>query len=57
MIGNLPITISRGGPDSDKLPSAHTCFNHLIIPDYQNKEKLKKRLTLAIQNSEGFGLM
>ena len=57
LLGNLIITISRGGPDSNKLPSAHTCFNHLIIPDYQNREKLKKLLTLAIQNSEGFGLM
>ena len=55
--GNLVIAISRGGPDSDKLPSAHTCFNHLLLPDYQNKEKLRQRLTLAIQNSEGFGLM
>jgi ubiquitin-protein ligase E3 A len=56
-LGSLKITISKGGPDSDKLPSAHTCFNHLIMPDYQNKEKLRKLLTLAIQNSEGFGLM
>ena len=29
---NLPIVISRMGPDSDRLPSAHTCFNHLLVP-------------------------
>ncbi len=56
-LGSLIITVSRWGPDSDKLPTAHTCFNHLLIPDYQNKDKLKKNLTIAISNSEGFGLV
>ena len=56
-LGSLIITVSRWGPDSDKLPTAHTCFNHLLIPDYQNKDKLKKNLTIAISNSEGFGLI
>lgn len=53
----LPITISRYGPDSDKLPCAHTCFNHLLLPDYSNKEKLRKLLLIAINNSEGFGMI
>jgi ubiquitin-protein ligase E3 A len=56
-LGSLIITISRFGPDSDKLPCAHTCFNHLLLPDYQNKEKLRERLIIAIENAEGFGLM
>lgn len=56
-LGSLVITISRFGPDSDKLPCAHTCFNHLLLPDYQNKEKLEKCLRVAISNSEGFGLI
>lgn len=56
-LGSLIITISRFGPDSDKLPCAHTCFNHLLLPDYENKEKLRERLVIAIKNSEGFGLM
>jgi len=56
-LGSLRMIIGRHGPDSDKLPCAHTCFNYLLIPDYQDKEKLKKRLLLAIENSEGFGLM
>ncbi len=30
-----PFTISRAGPHSDRLPTAHTCFNHLLLPDYQ----------------------
>ena len=56
-LGSLELTFSRWGPDSDKLPIAHTCFNHLLIPDYQNKEKLGKLLHIAISYSEGFGLM
>ena len=56
-LGSLPITISNGGTDLSQLPSAHTCFNNLILPNYQNKEKLKKNLLIAINNSEGFGLI
>ena len=56
-LGSLIITVSRFGPDSDKLPCAHTCFNHLLLPDYKNKDKLRERLLIAINNSEGFGLM
>jgi ubiquitin-protein ligase E3 A len=57
ILGSLIITISRFGPDSDKLPCAHTCFNHLLLPEYINKEKLKERLQIAINNAEGFGLI
>ena len=56
-LGSLPITISKGGSDLTQLPSAHTCFNNLILPDYKNKEKLKKALLTAINYSEGFGLI
>ena len=53
---NLPIYIGRQGPDTERLPTAHTCFNHLLIPEYSDKEKLKIKLLLAMQNAEGFGL-
>ena len=56
-LGSLPITISNGGSDLNQLPSAHTCFNNLILPDYKNKEKLQKALLTAINYSEGFGLI
>ena len=56
-LGSLPITISNGGTDIEQLPSAHTCFNNLILPNYKNKEKLKKNLLIAINYSEGFGLI
>ncbi|CAL0324794.1 unnamed protein product [Lupinus luteus] len=43
-----------GAPD--RLPSAHTCFNQLDLPEYTSKEQLQERLLLAIHEaSEGFG--
>ena len=56
-LGALPITISNGGTDLSHLPSAHTCFNNLILPDYKDKEKMKKAILTAINYSEGFGLI
>jgi len=55
-LGKLQLVISKNGTDSDKLPTAHTCFNHLLLPDYGSKQKLTEKLLTAIQNSEGFGL-
>ncbi|KAL3127596.1 putative e3 ubiquitin-protein ligase [Cryptosporidium hominis] len=55
-LGELGFVIGRHGPDSDLLPTAHTCFNFLLIPDYQNKEKLERLLLIALEHSKGFGL-
>ncbi|CAN0125362.1 unnamed protein product [Scytosiphon promiscuus] len=52
----LSLVISKNGGDSDRLPTAHTCFNHLLLPSYSTKDKLRDRLNLAIEQSEGFGL-
>ena len=56
-LGYLTITISKGGADLSQLPCAHTCFNNLILPDYKDKEKMKKAILTAINFSEGFGLI
>ena len=56
-LGALPITITNGGTDLSHLPTAHTCFNNLILPDYKDKEKMKKALLTSINYSEGFGLI
>ena len=37
--------------------SAHTCFNILLLPAYKSREKLKERLTKAIENARGFGMI
>ena len=51
------LTISKQGPDSPQLPTSHTCFNHLLLPEYESKDKLRTLLLLALQNSKGFGLI
>lgn len=55
-LGSMPFIIQRSGPDTDRLPAAHTCFNILDLPEYSSKEKLREKLLVAISNAEGFGL-
>ncbi|KAH7441352.1 hypothetical protein KP509_03G034500 [Ceratopteris richardii] len=55
-LGCLPFIIQRNGGETDRLPTAHTCFNVLLLPEYNSKNKLENRLKLAISNSIGFGL-
>jgi ubiquitin-protein ligase E3 A len=56
-LASMQLTISRQGPDSEQLPTSHTCFNHLLIPEYSTKEKLRTFLARALQHSKGFGLI
>ncbi|KAF9168570.1 putative E3 ubiquitin-protein ligase HTD2 [Actinomortierella ambigua] len=56
-LGRLSFTIAKNGPDSMRLPTAHTCYNTLMLCAYSSKERLQERLTTAIKNAEGFGLM
>jgi len=55
-LGSMNFIIMRHGPDSERLPTAHTCFNHFLLPEYATKEKLREKLLTAVNNSEGFGL-
>lgn len=55
-LGKLRMLIQRSGRDSDSLPTAHTCFNVLLLPEYTSEDKLRRKLLLAIDNAEGFGL-
>ena len=55
-LGRLSLVIQREGSDSDRLPSAHTCFNYLLLPEYSSMEKLRGRLLTAVEHGQGFGL-
>eukprot|EP01026_Neomeris_dumetosa_P019794 TRINITY_DN179_c0_g2_i1.p1 TRINITY_DN179_c0_g2~~TRINITY_DN179_c0_g2_i1.p1 ORF type:complete len:402 (-),score=49.50 TRINITY_DN179_c0_g2_i1:226-1260(-) len=55
-LGTMQFIVQRGGPDTEKLPTAHTCFNVMLLPEYQSREKMKTKLLTAIENAEGFGL-
>lgn len=48
--------IVKNGEHSNRLPTAHVCFNVLLLPAYANKEFLADRLAKAIENDTGFGL-
>jgi len=52
----LRITVQKNGKGDDRLPTAYTCFSLLLLPKYSSDEVLRKNLTQAMQNSEGFGL-
>ncbi|KAJ3279630.1 hypothetical protein HK104_001276 [Borealophlyctis nickersoniae] len=56
-LGALVFVVQRNGPDSDRLPTALTCFGRLLLPEYASKEKLQDRLVTAIENAKGFGLV
>ncbi|EPY54216.1 HECT-type ubiquitin-protein ligase Pub3 [Schizosaccharomyces cryophilus OY26] len=52
--GPRKFTIEKAG-SPDQLPVAHTCFNRLDLPEYPTKAKLEGKLSLAIENTVGFG--
>lgn len=56
-LGNLKIVVQRAGSDTNRLPTSYTCFNTLLLPEYSSRGKLRDRLSTAIRNSKGFGLM
>ncbi|CAG5120620.1 unnamed protein product, partial [Candidula unifasciata] len=57
MNGTQKFQIHRDDRSTDRLPSAHTCFNQLDLPAYETFDKLRKMLLLAVSEcSEGFGL-
>lgn len=55
-LSDLTITISRNGSDYSRLPSSHTCFNHLLLPEYSTKDQLVEKMLYAINHAKGFGL-
>merc|ERR1712014_227908 len=53
----LQLVIQRnGGEPTERLPTAHTCFYLLLLPEYNDHAKLERMLTTAMHNAEGFGL-
>lgn len=46
----------RGIKDSERFPTARTCFNTLVLHPYRSKAQLENKLWMAVSESEGFGL-
>ena len=56
MRGIQKFNIHKAFGSNMTLPSAHTCFNQLDLPEYPSEEVLKERLLFAVrEGSEGFG--
>jgi len=54
--GRQKFQIHKAFGDTNRLPTAHTCFNQLDLPEYNTKEQLRERLFLAMhEGAEGFG--
>jgi len=50
------LNIHRAYGGDVALPTAHTCFNQLDLPEYSSEDILREKLLLAIrEGSEGFG--
>ncbi|TGZ64889.1 hypothetical protein CRM22_006165 [Opisthorchis felineus] len=54
---SLRITIQPMNCGDEYLPVAHTCANLLDLPLYSSKDVLRLKLSIAIQHTEGFGLV
>ena len=52
-LGAIPFVIAKDG-DPAHLPTSHTCFFMLVLPDDPDEESLYRKLVIAIEHSEGF---
>eukprot|EP00445_Apocalathium_hangoei_P004585 CAMPEP_0203850666 /NCGR_PEP_ID=MMETSP0359-20131031/6897_1 /ASSEMBLY_ACC=CAM_ASM_000338 /TAXON_ID=268821 /ORGANISM="Scrippsiella Hangoei, Strain SHTV-5" /LENGTH=1478 /DNA_ID=CAMNT_0050766577 /DNA_START=169 /DNA_END=4601 /DNA_ORIENTATION=- len=51
---DLRLLVQRHGEEpTNRLPVAHTCFNLLLLPRYSSPDKLRTRLIMAIEWTEG----
>lgn len=55
-LASLQLVIAKGGGDKNRLPTARTCFNYLLLPEFDSKEELEKSLRIALDNRHGFYL-
>lgn len=56
MRGPQKFTVAKiKSEDFMRLPTGHTCFNQIDLPEYPSKEILHERLLLAIKETKGFG--
>ncbi|KAH6685106.1 ubiquitin-protein ligase E3A [Plectosphaerella plurivora] len=54
---NLQFVVQKNGEEDEggHLPTAYTCYGTLLLPEYKDKDVLRDRLAMALENSQGFG--
>jgi hypothetical protein len=45
-----------GRKETERLPTAATCFNLLKLPNYHTKKVLREKLLYAMKSASGFDL-
>lgn len=45
---HMRFEIHKNGEDNNRLPTSHTCFGILLLPQYSSKQILKEKLLTAI---------
>ncbi|KAL2264659.1 hypothetical protein VTJ83DRAFT_7169 [Remersonia thermophila] len=57
-VKNLMFVVQRNGTEENprgRLPTSYTCYGTLLLPEYKDKEMLRERLGMALENAQGFG--
>ncbi|KAI1263158.1 hypothetical protein F5Y18DRAFT_394839 [Xylariaceae sp. FL1019] len=56
-VQNVQFVIQRNGAEDEggHLPTAYTCYGTLLLPEYPDRDVLRERLGMAIENAQGFG--
>lgn len=55
---NMQFVVQKNGAEEGEgghLPTAYTCYGTLLLPEYQDKDVLRERLAMALENAQGFG--
>lgn len=57
-VKNLNFVIQKNGIqtcEGGHLPTAYTCYGTLLLPEYMDRDVLRERLAMALENAQGFG--
>ncbi|KAI5866177.1 hypothetical protein GGS23DRAFT_555850 [Durotheca rogersii] len=57
-MANIQFIVQKNGEEDGEgghLPTAYTCYGTLLLPIYRDKEVLRERLAMALENAQGFG--
>ncbi len=57
-LAGVQFVVQRNGDepgDRGHLPTAYTCYGTLLLPEYRDREVLRERLAMALENAQGFG--
>ncbi|KAF3761407.1 hypothetical protein M406DRAFT_99784 [Cryphonectria parasitica EP155] len=57
-VKNIQFVVQKNGEEEGEgghLPTAYTCYGTLLLPEYRDREVLRERLGMALENAQGFG--